>query len=62
MFSPRTNESNTLFALRWSARLLSVLTIGFILLFTFGEESNWSAVTFRDLLGLIFLPVGLCWA
>jgi hypothetical protein len=59
MFSQRTNESNSLFLLRWSARLLSAFTIGFILLFMFGEEANWSAVTMRDMVGLIFFPIGL---
>lgn len=59
MFSPRTNESNSLFVLRWSARLLSAVTIGFILLFMFGQEANWSAVTARDAVGLLFFPFGL---
>ncbi|HTH51977.1 MAG TPA: hypothetical protein VL501_08590 [Pyrinomonadaceae bacterium] len=59
MFSQRTNESNSLFILRWSARLLSALTIAFILLFMFGSEANWSAVAVRDLIGLLFFPFGL---
>ena len=55
MFSPRVNEPTYLFALRWIARGLSIATIGFILLFMFGEEANWSAVRPVEMVGLAFL-------
>ena len=59
MFSPRVNEPTYLFALRWIARGLSIATIGFILLFMFGEEANWSAVRPVEMVGLAFFPFGL---
>ena len=59
MFSPRVNEPTYLFALRWIARLLSIGSIGFILLFVFGESSDWLSVRAQDLVGLIFFPFGL---
>ena len=59
MFSPRVNEPTYLFTLRWIARLLSVGSIGFILLFVFGEGSGWLSVRGQDLVGLAFFPVGL---
>jgi len=59
MFSPRVNEPTYLFALRWIARLLSVASLGFILLFVFGEASGWLSVRLEDLVGLVFFPFGL---
>jgi len=59
MFSPRVNEPTSLFVLRWSARLLSVISLGFILLFVLGEGFGWLSVRALDLVGLAFFPVGL---
>ena len=59
MFSPKVNEPTYLFALRWIARVMSVATIGIILLFVFGEGSGWLSVRGQDFVGLIFFPVGL---
>lgn len=59
MFQARTNESNSLFALRWTARLLSVITIGFLLLFILGGEANWSSVRPVEIIGLVFFPFGM---
>jgi len=59
MFSPRVNEPTYLFTIRWAARLLSVASIGFILLFVFGEGSGWLSVRGQDLVGLAFFPAGL---
>lgn len=59
MFSPRVNEATYLFALRWVARALSIVTIGFILLFVVGEGGGWASVRGQDLIGLVFFPVGL---
>ena len=59
MFSPRVNEPTYLFGLRWIARVLSVATIGIILLFVFGEGAGWLSVRGQDVVGLIFFPVGL---
>ena len=59
MFSPRVNEPTYLFAIRWAARVLSVASIGFILLFVFGEGTGWLSVRGQDLVGLAFFPVGL---
>lgn len=59
MFSPRGNEPTYLFTLRWAARLLSIGSIAFILLFVFGEGSGWLSVGAKDLVGLVFFPFGL---
>jgi glucose-6-phosphate-specific signal transduction histidine kinase len=59
MFSPRINEPTHLFILRWIARLLSIATIGFISLFLFDRESNWSDVRPQEMIGLVFFPFGL---
>jgi len=59
MFSPRVNEPTYLFVLRWTARLLSVASLGFILLFVFGEGFGWLSVRVQDLVGLVFFPFGL---
>jgi peptidoglycan/LPS O-acetylase OafA/YrhL len=60
MFSPKINEPTYLFVLRWIARLLSVASLGFILLFVVvGEGSSWASVRAQDLVGLAFFPFGL---
>ena len=59
MFSAKVNEPTYLFVLRWIARLLSVATLAFILLFVVGEGGDWASVRAQDLVGLVFFPIGL---
>jgi peptidoglycan/LPS O-acetylase OafA/YrhL len=44
----------------WVARILSLGTIGFILLFMVGERFDPTALTGRDWSLFIFFPIGLC--
>ncbi len=46
------------FFLRWSARITSLVAIGLLLLFIIGE-SNTSQFLLRELLGLLFFPIGV---
>ncbi len=55
-----TNRSVSLCALRWSARVLSVLAIGVLLLFAFGEGLKLSQFTTRELVLFAFFPLGVC--
>ena len=55
-----TNRSVSLCALRWSARVWSVLAIGIVLLFAFGEGLNLSKFTARELVLFVFFPLGVC--
>jgi len=47
-------------ALRWSARILSVLSVGIMLLFAFGEGMNLSHFTPLELALFGFFPLGVC--
>ena len=58
MFPPRQNESNFLFGLRWSARLLSAVSIGLILLFIFGEGLDVSIIAWEEMGVLMLFPLG----
>jgi hypothetical protein len=60
MNSPMTNQLVLLSALRWSARVLSILAVGVVLLFAFGEGLNLSHFTARDLVLFVFFPIGVC--
>jgi len=46
--------------LRWSARVLSILAVGIVLLFAFGEGLNLSHFTVRELVLFLFFPLGVC--
>ncbi len=46
--------------LRWSARILSILVVGILLVFAFGEGLNLSHFTARELLLFVFFPLGFC--
>jgi hypothetical protein len=59
MNSPMTNQLVLLSALRWSARVLSILAVGVVLLFAFGEGLNFSHFTVRDLVLFVFFPIGV---
>jgi len=57
---PMTNLLFSLCALRWSARVLSILAVGVVLLFAFGEGLNLSNFTARELVLFVFFPLGVC--
>ena len=59
MNSPMTNPSLSLCVLRWSARVWSILAVGVVLLFAFGEGLNLSHFTARELLLFLFFPFGV---
>ena len=46
-------------ALRWTARLWSLLSIGLVLLFAIGEGLNFSRFTPREWCLFLFFPLGL---
>ena len=52
-------ERDALFALAWSARATSVVSVGLLLLFFIGEGFDPSGVTPRQWVGLIFFPLGV---
>jgi hypothetical protein len=60
MNSTMTHQLLPLCALRWTARVLSILAVGVVLLFAFGEELNLARFSSRDLLLFVFFPVGVC--
>jgi len=60
MNSPMTNQLVLLSVLRWSARVLSILSVGVVLLFAFGEGLNLSYFTARELVLFAFFPIGVC--
>lgn len=62
MNSSITSGTVTLRALRWAARILSILSVGIVLLFAFGEglhspSAPWAP---RDLALGVFFPFGVC--
>lgn len=60
MLSPRASETNSLFFLRWSARITGAFSVAMLLLFMFGEESgSWSRITGKQAIGMLFFPLGL---
>ena len=59
MFTPRQHKSAVLYLLRWTARLLSAVFIGLILLFLFGVSFDMSKITWQDIVGLTLFPFGL---
>jgi hypothetical protein len=46
-------------ALRWAARLLSVLSTGVLLLFLFGEPFPVGQITSKEWIGLALFPLGI---
>jgi hypothetical protein len=54
------NIPAALLALRWTARGLSILAVGVVLLFAFGEGLNLSRFTARELAVFAFFPFGVC--
>jgi hypothetical protein len=44
---------------RWTARILTIVSIGLVLLFIVGEGFNPTKIKPREWLGLLFFPVGI---
>ncbi len=44
---------------RWSARLLSIASTAMLLMFLFGEPFEPSKITGRQLLAMVFFPLGI---
>ena len=59
MFEAKKGEDKNFYGLRWTARILSAICLIILLLFIFGESSDWSKVTGKQFVGLLFFPVGL---
>ena len=59
MFTPRQHENNLLFILRWTARILSAVSIAMLLLFMFGEGLDLSNVTWEEMGAILLFPLGL---
>ena len=64
MNEPKDKPGIANLSIKWIARVLSILCIGFILLMFIGsglqEGFNPSQFTFRDVIGLFFFPFGIC--
>jgi hypothetical protein len=54
-----TNKVVSLRVLRWLARVLSILALGIVLLFAFGEGLDLSHFTTRDWVLFVFFPLGV---
>jgi hypothetical protein len=59
MFATKRDETSGLFLLRWTARVLSAASIGILLLFMFGEAVDVSAITWKEMAGIMLFPLGL---
>ena len=59
MNGPMKNRLLLLGVLRWSARVLSLLSLGVVLLFAFGEGLNFLHFSTRDLVLFAFFPLGV---
>jgi len=55
-----TKASGSARVLRWSARILSIISIGLVLLFVFGEGLNLFHLTLHELVLFLFFPLGVC--
>jgi hypothetical protein len=55
------HRSKPALVVRWIARILSILTIGIILLFFVGEAdfSQPVSLSLKDVIGLLFFPLGV---
>ena len=60
MKSSMTDGSVSLRALRWSARVWSILAVGLVLLFASGEGMNLAHFTAHELVLFVFFPLGVC--
>lgn len=59
MFDQRSYESNGMFYLRWTARILSLAVVSLLFFFFIGEGFDISKVGLNELIGLLFFPLGL---
>jgi len=55
-----TKVALSLGVVRWSARILSVLSVGIVLLFAFGEGMNLLHFTALEVALFVFFPLGVC--
>lgn len=60
MNSLMTNRPVSLRILRWSTRVLSILAVGIVLLFAFGEGMNLLHFAAHDWVLFMFFPFGVC--
>jgi len=64
MKETRTSRERGVTIVRWSARVWSIASVGFVLLMFVGsglaEGFNPAQFAFRDLVGLFFFPFGVC--
>jgi hypothetical protein len=47
-------------ALRWTARIWSLLSLGVVVLFAVGEGMHLARFTARELVLFLFFPLGVC--
>lgn len=59
MFGQRNYETNGLFYLRWTSRILSLATISLLFFFLIGEGFEFTKVEAKEWFGLLFFPLGL---
>lgn len=59
MFTPRINEDRSYFILRWAARVSSLIVIGILILFYIGDASCVNSIANRELIGILFFPIGV---
>jgi hypothetical protein len=59
MVNQRESKYRLLFLVRWAARVLSVFSVGIILLFIIGEGFSPLKIKPTEWLGFIFFPLGI---
>ena len=55
----KSRQQITALGFRWLARLTSLMSIGMLALFLFGEPSPIGRITAREWIGLAFFPAGV---
>jgi hypothetical protein len=55
----KSKQQITATGVRWLARITSLLSIGMLSLFLFGEPFNATRITTREWVGLAFFPAGV---
>ncbi len=59
MFEQHEHETTWLFALRWTARIASIVCLAIIFLFFIGEGIDFALVRPAEYVGLAFFPLGV---
>lgn len=59
MFEHREHENALLFAVRWTARVASIVCLAIIFLFFVGEGIHFGTVRPAEFVGLAFFPLGV---